>query len=303
MTKISMLFLFGILTISSISSGLVFETDQRIDVSESKDSSIKTLAKSVFTFVPKSKLIQQKDGSYKFIETIPLKALVNLCPNEPFADEMTIGSRCSGFLVSSSLGITAGHCVSPLAAPNFCQDYFIVFDYIRANGITPLSLPAGSVQTCSTIKKIDFSNTDPSDDYAILKLSKTINDRKPLKYRKSGKIQNNEGLFMLGYPRGMSQKISEGRFVVKNTDKSSFSTNLDCFHGNSGSPVFNSKTYQVEGLFVRGDGSIPNQGTDPNLVGDFFSDTNLKCNKTLVCKKSEGCTGVMDATRITRILR
>jgi len=106
---------------------------------------------------------------------------------------------------------------------------------------------------------------------------------------------------MLGYPRGMSQKVSENRRVVKNTDKSFFSTNLDCFHGNSGSPVFNSRNHQVEGLFVRGNGNVPNQGTDPKLVGDFFLDQGANCNRTLVCKKSEGCTGVMEATRITRI--
>jgi V8-like Glu-specific endopeptidase len=301
MLKLSNLLFLSLFVISTHAFALVFETDQRFDVSAAHDPAVQILAKSVFTFIPKSKLAQQKDGTYKFVDTKTLKTLVNLCANESFADEMTVGSRCSGFLASPDLAVTAGHCVSPPAIPNFCQDYYIVFDYIRANGETPSSLAADSVQECSAIKKIDFSDKPTSADYAVLQLTKTIKDRKPLEYRKSGKIKKTEGLFMLGYLRGMSQKVSENGSIVNNSHKAFFSTKLDCFHGNSGSPVFNAQTHLVEGLFVRGNGHVPNETTDPNLIGDFYFDQSANCNRTLVCKKSEGCTGVMEATRSTLI--
>ena len=43
---------------------------------------------------------------------------------------------------------------------------------------------------------------------------------------------------MIGYPRGLAEKFSLDRKVSNNTDPSYFSADLDCFHGNSGSPVF-----------------------------------------------------------------
>ncbi len=167
---------------------------------------------------------------------------------------------------------------------------------------TQIILSENSVHECSEITKLVFDPNSSSDDYAVLKFSKLVKDRKPLKYRKSGKIADSEKIFMLGFPRGLPQKISPDRNVLGNGDPSFFSTNLDCFHGNSGSPVFNAKTLDVEGVFVRGQGDIPNNNsTDPRIIGDFTFDEARKCHRTLVCKKSEGCTATMDANRITRV--
>ncbi|MES2803244.1 MAG: serine protease [Bdellovibrionota bacterium] len=289
-----------LLVISFKSEALVFEKDQRTDIQNAKNPKVSELAKSVFTFILKTKLAKLKDGSYEFADKTSLGTLVNLCADEQYAENTSVGTRCSGFLAAKNLGITAGHCVSPELIPNFCSDYYIIFDYYPTGKNQPEQLNADSVRECSSLKKVEFSQS-ASDDYAVLEFSKPVLNRKPLKYRKKGKIKDKENIFMLGYPRGMPQKISEDRVVVNNTNESSFSTNLDCFRGNSGSPVFNEQTHIVEGIFVRGDGFIPNQGSDPLLIGDFYRDEAKKCNRTLVCKKAEGCTATMDAMRTTRI--
>lgn len=296
-----MLLLLVLCFLSPLSFGLVFEQDQRMDVSKVSDTKIHELAKSVFTFIQKDKL-KYANGSFEFVQKTLLKDSLNLCKGEFFAEEPSVGTRCSGFLANSMLGVTAGHCVSPSTVKDFCQNYYIVFDYINKNGITPNSIPVGSVHECGRIKQIAYSPiSSTEDDYAVIEFTKPVIDRKPLSVRKSGKIHDHASIFMLGYPRGMAQKISPDRSVVGNKEITYFETNLDCFRGNSGSPVFNANTYEVEGIFVRGSGLIPNIGTDPNLMGDFSFNINLNCNETLVCRKAEGCTAVMQANRITRL--
>ena len=297
MKTIRLLILLGLLVIPARSHALVFERDQRLNVEDSKDPRILDLAKSVFTFIPKSKLVRLLDGSYEFVDQVLLKDRVDLCVGERYADDVSVGTRCSGFLAAPALGVTAGHCVSPTQVPDFCANYYIVFDYFSQ----ARKLSSQSVYECSGIPKLVFSENGSSDDYAVLQFSQAVLNRAPLTLRTQGKIQDGESIFMLGHPRGMSQKISAGRTVVRNSDPSFFSTNLDCFRGNSGSPVFNSTTHLVEGIFVQGNGFVPNHSSDPRLIGDFYADSTRRCNRTLICKEAEGCTAVMDATRATRI--
>ncbi len=107
---------------------------------------------------------------------------------------------------------------------------------------------------------------------------------------------------MIGYPRGLPEKFSLHRKVANNSDSSYFSADLDCFHGNSGSPVFNSKTLEVEGIFVRGEGDFPGENaSDLEMMGDFVYNGARKCYRTLVCHRKGGCTATMDSTRITRV--
>ena len=67
-----------------------------------------------------------------------------------------------------------------------------------------------------------------------------------------------------------------------NSPSGHFVANLDAYGGNSGSPVFNSDTHEVEGVLVRGD-------TDFVLQGG--------CRVSLVCPTT-GCRGE-DCTRVT----
>lgn len=285
------------------SFAVVFEKDSRIDTYESQDESIRNLAKSVFTFIPKTNLKKRNDGSFEFTQKKTLKEVANLCSGEKFEDQYSVGTRCSGFLATENIGITAGHCVSPHLVTDFCQNYYIIFDYVAVSkNEAPTTLSENSVYECKNIPKLIFKPEENTDDYAAIEFSKAVPNRKPLEFRKKGKINNNENLFMIGHPRGLPQKISLDAKVLKNENASSFSTNLDCLRGNSGSPVFNAKTLIVEGIFVRGDGYIPNNSEDPNLVGDFSFNKAKACYQTLVCLKSEGCTASMDATRATQIV-
>src|SRR5215469_2727026 len=303
MGKIQLLILSIVLVASSIRArAMVFETDHRVDYDQISDSVMGSLGKSVFTFVLKQELVQPPDGHCEFARHATLQKVLGLCSGERFGEQTSVPTRCSGFLISSDLGVTAGHCVSPLEVKDFCKSYFIVFDYdMHAGGRAPMSLSRSSVYECDRIAGLAFDPNGRTDDYAVLHFSRPVKGRPSLKYRKTGKIADRTGVFMIGYPRGLAEKFSLDRKVSNNSDASYFSADLDCFHGNSGSPVFNSKTLEVEGIFVRGEGDFPGNTSNPRMIGDFVYDDAQKCYRTLVCHKSNGCTATMDATRITRV--
>jgi V8-like Glu-specific endopeptidase len=302
------LFILGIVLLIAASTraqAMVFKTDQRVDYDQVTNSAMKALAKSVFTFVLKQDLVKTPDGHYAFVKHDTLEKRLGLCSGERFDEQTSVPTRCSGFLISPHAGVTAGHCVSPSQVKDFCKNYFIVFDYLlQPGGRAPLSLRKSSVYECDKIAGLAFNPDGRTDDYAILHFSRPVQHHPSLKYRKTGKLADRAGVFMIGYPRGLPAKFSLGRQVSNNTDPSYFSAHLDCFHGNSGSPVFNSKTLQVEGIFVRGDGDFPGENdssVDPEMMGDFVYNKAQKCWRTFVCLKGEGCTVTMDSTRITRV--
>jgi V8-like Glu-specific endopeptidase len=290
------------LACSAGARAMVFETDQRVDYDQISDSTMRSLGKSVFTFVLKKDLVQTPDGRCKFTKHSTLEKALGLCSDERFGEQTSVPTRCSGFLVSADLGVTAGHCVSPLAVRDFCNSYFIVFDYdMHPGGHAPLILSKSSAYECDRIASLAFDPNGRTDDYAILHFSRPVEHHPPLKYRKAGKIADRAGVFMIGYPRGLPEKFSLDRKVASNSDPSYFSADLDCFHGNSGSPVFNSKTLEVEGIFVRGEGSFPGENSNPQMIGDFIYNGVKKCYQTLICRKRGGCTATMNSTRITRV--
>jgi hypothetical protein len=282
---------------------MVFGTDHRLDYDQISDSAMRSLARSVFTFVLKQDLVQTPDGHYRFAKHDTLQKALGLCSDQRFGEQTSVPTRCSGFLTSPDSGVTAGHCVSPSQVGDFCKKYFIVFDYhMHPGGRAPLSLGKSSVYECDRISSLAFdANGGRTDDYAILHFSRAVKHRPLLKYRKTGKIADRAPVFMIGYPRGLPEKFSLDRRVSNNSDPSYFSADLDCFHGNSGSPVFNSKTLEVEGIFVRGGGNFSSNTSDPEMMGDFVHDNAQKCYRTLVCRKRDGCTATMDSTRITRV--
>jgi hypothetical protein len=70
--------------------------------------------------------------------------------------------------------------------------------------------------------------------------------------RGTGRIGNGTAVHIIGHPSGIPAKYAPGATVRDNTPTTFFRANLDAFGGNSGSPVFDSATHEVEGLLVRG---------------------------------------------------
>jgi V8-like Glu-specific endopeptidase len=90
------------------------------------------------------------------------------------------------------------------------------------------------------------------DDYAVIQLDRKVTDRRPLSFRKSGKVSIGESVVVIGHPSGLPTKIADGAKVRSHSGKY-FVANLDTYGGNSGSAVFNHNTGEVEGILVRGE--------------------------------------------------
>jgi hypothetical protein len=85
-----------------------------------------------------------------------------------------------------------------------------------------------------------------------VRLDRPVVGRTPVRLRGSGKVKSDERVFVIGHPCGLPQKLARGARVRNNTHAAYFVANLDTYGGNSGSPVFNGGSYQLEGILVRG---------------------------------------------------
>ncbi|HAH32962.1 MAG TPA: serine protease [Elusimicrobia bacterium] len=170
----------------------------------------------------------------------------NLCPDERFRDQPK-GAFCSGSLVGPDLIMTAGHCLADAAD---CAATKIVFGFSvkKMGGQAPLKIAQNEVYNCKQIVKV----LEGDADYSLIRLNRPVTGHKPLAVNRSSKLKNGDGVFVIGHPKGLPLKIADRATVRDIAPAGYFSTDLDTFSGNSGSPVFNAKTKLVEGILVRG---------------------------------------------------
>jgi hypothetical protein len=221
-------------------------------------------------------LTQNGDGSFS-LATETFQQAYDLCGAEPFVSQ-PIGCFCSGFLIGPDVIATAGHCVK---SPADLQTMRFVFGFQMTNATTAVTtFAADDVYTGK--KLIGRALADDGTDWALVQLDRVVVNRAAVKVRSTGKIKNQQSIYVIGHPCGLPQKFAPGANVRDNSPAPFFVANLDTYGGNSGSPVFNAQTHTVEGILVRGE-------------TDFVS--NGQCAVSLVCP-STGCRGE-DVTRAT----
>lgn len=259
-------------------SKVIYGDDNRVDVYASSNSAFVELSKSTAAMIPSENL---KSSFWEVvIQGTPLIKR-GICSTERFSNQMAAAS-CSGFLVGEDTLVTAGHCIRTEAD---CQKNKWVFDYkLSSENQKQISVPKSSVYSCKKIIATTMDNLT-GNDFAVIKLSKKVHDRRPLSFRRTGKVAVGDPLVVIGHPTGMPAKISDGANVRSLMDKF-FVANLDTFGGNSGSAVFNVATSEVEGILVRGE-------------RDYIYHPDLGCQVANLCQ-NDACRGE-DVTYITNI--
>ena len=257
---------------------VIYGDDNRVDVFESTNSAFVELSKSTAGMIAGSSL-KSVNGEVE-ISGSTLQAR-GICAKERFSKQIS-AANCSGFLISENVMVTAGHCIKDAAD---CASYKWVFDYkVEAADQGKITVPKSSVYSCTKILARKLDNFG-KDDYAMFEIDRKVTDRRPLSFRKTGKVAKGDSLVVIGHPTGLPTKIADGA-NVRSLSSKFFSANLDTYGGNSGSAVINVKTSEVEGILVRGE-------------NDYVRDSALGCMVSNVCK-NDGCRGE-DVTYITNI--
>lgn len=253
---------------------VVYGTDDRQDLFAVKSKKVRAVAEAVAALVKAADLRATPGGGFA-LRTTSYQEEFELCGNEPFVGQ-PLGCFCSGFLVAPDVIATAGHCVK--SAADLAGLRFVFGFRMKDAAVANTAFGADDVYEGKEIIGRQLVGDGP--DWALVRLKRAVVGRTPLAVRTSGKIGSKQGVFVIGHPNGLPAKYAPKAKVRDNTAGPFFVANLDTYGGNSGSPVFNSGTYKVEGILVRGENDFVSNGT---------------CNVSLVCPTT-GCRGE-DVTR------
>ena len=225
---------------------VIYGEDHRRDFFEFEDPVHMLKARSTAGMVKNFRLKRQKD--HWQLVTDEYGSSYGLCETERFWHQRR-ATFCTAFLVGPQTMVTAGHCIRTEAR---CASSSFVFDYItdQLGNPAPEKFSPDQVYQCARV--IHTENKSNGADFAVVELDRPVKGRTPLSLRTHGTPELNTPLFVLGHPVGIPLKLADGGWIRKlNSDF--FVANLDTYGSNSGSPVFNGSTGQVEGILVRGE--------------------------------------------------
>ncbi|HAR41452.1 MAG TPA: hypothetical protein DCS07_02280 [Bdellovibrionales bacterium] len=272
--QISVLLMFFCLTSLASQTGpvlphVIYGPDNRKDYYDIRDPDLKRLADSTPALFRKSNLKFQ--GDRVVFPSRNYGQVKRLCAGEPFVTQQ-VASFCSGALVGPDLVLTAGHCVN---SQSDCSQVAIGFDYrLEKPGDSAGSIADRDLYFCRKLEARKYYVDGV--DYALLRLDRVVRDRAPIRVHASGPLDRKAELAVLGYPSGLPFKLTD-QANVRDVKAGHFILDADTFAGNSGSPVINVRTLEIEGVLVRGD-------------TDYLFDGARGCSIERHCTQ-KGCTG------------
>jgi hypothetical protein len=214
-----------------------------------EDESIVEASRSVVAIVDQSLLVWDDEGGQWVLTTWLLEKAdtgsVGLCDSEPIRNSPSTTVRGTGFLIEEDVIATAGHVIYD---KDLFDTVYFLFGYVmKRDGEPKTTFSKDDVYSGAEL----IASQTGDADFALVRLERAVVGRQPLGFRKSGKIESGAKLYMLGHPEGMTMKYAGEASITWNGGCAYFLSPLDARPGNSGSPVFNAKTHEVEGIMVR----------------------------------------------------
>jgi V8-like Glu-specific endopeptidase len=249
---------------------VVYGTDNRQDVYAHPDAMLKARAQQSTVALIRSFITDTSDPNNVTFSAQTLGMRQDLCLTERFRNDPT-ASICSGTLVDDDVVLTAGHCISSLN----CADMRFVFNYYRTAADTLRTVTTADIFSCASI----VARKQGSADYALVRLDRPATPRftpAPLKTDTTA-LAVGQNVAVIGTGSGIPFKIDSGGSVrdPRAGTLDYFVATTDTFASNSGSGVYETSTYKVMGILVRGDVDYVSNGT---------------CNVVNVCPEA-GCKG------------
>lgn len=220
--------------VSSAGEAVVYGVDGRTEVYAHANAALQAVARSAIAMKIRAGFVDETDPSDVRINyTRTLSVARNLCPGEPFEDQIEPGT-CSGTLIDSQHILTAGHCMD---APADCTDYawLLGFRYEAAGVLATLT--SDDVYRCGAVVA---SFNDSQVDYAVVRLSRPVVGHTPASVRmEASALPYGTDVALIGHPNGIPMKIDSGGVVTWSSAAATwFRATVDAFNGNSGSGTF-----------------------------------------------------------------
>ena len=224
---------------------VIYGTDDRVDVFQLPAGPNLDDVDSVVALFAGADVVDNGNGT-STLQTRNFGAARNLCAGERFRDQPA-GAICSGFLVAPNVIATAGHCVN---AGNVTNIRF-VFGFRMHNAATAETV-VDNAEIYRGVAIIGRQEVRSGPDWALVRIDRPVTNHRIVQIRRAGRIGNTQAVHVIGHPSGLPTKFAGGATVRDNQPTAFFMANLDTYGGNSGSPVFNSDTHEVEGILVTG---------------------------------------------------
>ncbi|MDP7640127.1 MAG: serine protease [Candidatus Hydrogenedentes bacterium] len=254
----------------------IYGADDRIDLFEDPDPAVRALADSVAGLFASYNAPDRADGGVDFVFDPRDGDDYWLCGDERFFDQPT-AAYCTAFVVGPDLIATAGHCVSSWNL-EFVR---VVFGFEMIDAETPVT-SVGPERVYRIVEVVAVEDT-LFNDYAVLRVDRAIVSpgAAPLSLQADAIVRSGTRVGVIGHPQGLPMKIAFGEDTAVRLSfppSSQFSANFDASGGNSGSPVFNQETGEVEGIYVS------------SLVNDFVDE--LDCFRLNALENESGVQSV-----------
>lgn len=242
-------------------TGAIYGVDDREFISNNTVTSIKEMATGI-SFIVGQDYIYKNTNNVSTILARALSVTANLCSSENRAQDLSI-TNCTGFLVSEDTVVTAGHCIKD---EYDCRDKKFVFGVNRAKTTDEgFNVDDYNIYSCkSLVQRQENGNMD----YAVIKLNRKVKARHIFKLS-SEEVVRGSNVFMLGHPVGQALTYSLPAKVNFTSDAMIFGVPLDSFSGNSGSPVINAATNEVQGILISGNEDFIQDGSGCNKYATY----------------------------------
>jgi HEAT repeat protein/V8-like Glu-specific endopeptidase len=313
-------------TTPQINKAIYHNIDERqnLDDFESSESNVsfihtvKKQAESVACLVSNRYLIQGAKKGWQLTSKTPTLAQVvenqfhealgtyeTFGEQESFRNEYAAGFG-TAFLVGNKLAITAAHCIckkdSNILDEKIIQTSYLVFGFQNAKpNHSDYLFTDKQVYQIKQVISHQFTRVQDRNhnftewtDWALVELDREA-PFTPLTMNMTKKIADHAGLYMLGHPYGLPVKFVGNGSVQRNHQKDFFECNLDAFGGNSGSPVFNKATSEVEGMLCSG-------GEDYKITDHYRGRHERKIQAHQITRQESGSKGYEICQRLN-ILR
>lgn len=225
----------------STSEPVISGVDGRLDVYQLEQHALRRNADGVALLAFASEITQT--GQHAHLANETFRNADNMCAGARFANQpVALGGYCTTFLVAPRLVATAAHCTGYAPVDTDLTEFRVVFGFEMKNAKTAnLTFPMHDVYTA-----VRVSATCGVADCTLIELDRPVTGHKVLKIRRSGTLSPTASVYVMGYPFALPLKYDAPTPISFIREGVIFAP-LDIAGGNSGSPVFNATTNEVEG--------------------------------------------------------